>query len=196
MQKTCTPMIFVAHRLRVKRDQIISLIYEVFDGVTREGTISWSQADLEYQGTEEKFIAAGLMDNESCWQELVGAQMFVGCSASWYFLEPGGFRYYLAPRMITGLLFGDDDCFEDILTCSEEFRESTLRKWSFLTAGQNHCIAQYIYFMAIRDRLCGTPGWPSDWEIAFHSHWHQFLKDSLRPLPEKVDDRVYFSLDD
>ena len=92
---------------KVRRENLVTRIYAVFAGVTREGGVSWSEADF-LDGPPRK-IADRLKyranDNDENWESLVEDPKFkfgpgIGGLG---FLDAVGFRYYLAPSMIRAL---------------------------------------------------------------------------------------------
>ncbi|RYG26958.1 hypothetical protein EON82_01240 [bacterium] len=55
-----------------EQDALIAEIYGAFDGVTREGGVSWAGSwDIDMYGQPESRIAAGIEDRDSEWSDLV-----------------------------------------------------------------------------------------------------------------------------
>ncbi len=83
-------------------------IRAAFAGVTREGGISWSEADvIDDGGTEEEQAAARARDCESSWEALVDDPDWNDDTApNFSFLDPIGFRYYIAPAMVRSVRRG------------------------------------------------------------------------------------------
>ncbi len=92
---------------RVRRESLIARIYQDFEGVTRVGGISWSEASAldDYKTSEHQRAEARSRDTESSWEELVESEDFWPevLHGGFNILDPIGFHYYLAPAMVRGL---------------------------------------------------------------------------------------------
>jgi len=173
--------------LKEERDVLVAMIYEAFDGVTREGGISWSQADaIDDYCSDDEIREAGKKDSEHRWQDLVGKEMFDDVKSNWSFLDAIGFRYYLAPAMIDCLKGGDGGCVEYHLVLGTEFpwwpREEhldkfTLDKWSRIDARQSVVVAQFLAFMFKWESDVCEEDWmvTEEWKRALDSYWSKFL---------------------
>ena len=129
-------------------ERTIALIYEAFDGVTREGGVSLTEAELlDGRPTDEELEAARLEDKDQRWQELIDGTHGVDFSADLYFayLDPIGFRYYLAPAMVAALRYGYDNGIDFWLDVNpEEPGESSLERISLLTNEQSQTVCEYL----------------------------------------------------
>lgn len=139
-----------------ERDALIAEIKAAFDGVTREGGVSWSESEAldDAFGGTEAFAAARESDKDVSWAELVDALDWqpVDFYGGWPFLDTIGFRYYVAPAMIRCLR---GDCREAIEYHLE--RELTAQdspggagQWPELTDRQNKCIRAFVRHMVAR----------------------------------------------
>jgi hypothetical protein len=88
------------------RDEVIQEIYVAFKGVTREGGVSWSETlVIDSDGTMDQRLFERERDTEQSWEDLVddptwNADIGIG---GFSFLDPIGFRYYIAPAMVREL---------------------------------------------------------------------------------------------
>lgn len=86
---------------------LIAEIEAAFAGVTREGGISWSEADAidDYASPAER-AAAREKDREKGWQDLVTDPTWPGSDvpSNWSFLDPIGYRYYLPAALIRAVM--------------------------------------------------------------------------------------------
>src|SRR5262245_4001453 len=90
--------------LKSEQTAVEAEIREAFKGVGRDGGVSWTESinvDLPH-GYEDDRAAARAKDVEKCWEDLVDDpawrhDMGVG---GFNFLDPIGYRYYIAPAMI------------------------------------------------------------------------------------------------
>jgi hypothetical protein len=76
-------------------DEIIDEINRAFDGVTREGGVSFHEADvIDNYGSKQERTKARKLDTDECWQDVPEKDIENDCILS--FLDPIGFRYYMA----------------------------------------------------------------------------------------------------
>lgn len=104
-------MIEVPGEMVEERAALIAEIHAAFEGVMREGGVSWSESEVvDDFGTDEERAAARAEDTDRCWTELAyDADWNIGpASGGWSFLDPIGFQYYLPAAMIRRLVFGAD----------------------------------------------------------------------------------------
>ncbi len=143
-----------AHELEVLRQSVLKEIYDAFGDVSREGGVSWSESVvLDDYGDEEECAEARASDKEAHWSQLVDDPSW-RCTlgtGGFSFLDPIGFRYYLAPVLVRYVR--DEEC-EDCLLDSrlgeappelKSYRETQL---SLLDARQRRCIARCLLFLA------------------------------------------------
>lgn len=127
---------------------LIAEIHEAFRGVSREGGISWSQAMLHDHGvrpyTPREYREAGEKDREKSWEVLVDPETWKP-HPSWggfSFIDPIGFRYYVAPAMIRMLTIEGEHVLPPSL-----LEKDDLGLFSALNSRQSRCIASYLEWM-------------------------------------------------
>jgi hypothetical protein len=89
------------------RPELIEAIKAAFQGVSREGGVSWSETDvIDDYGTEEMRAIARASDTDTEWEELILSGTFLDDAApgSFSFLDAIGFRYYLPAAMCQALM--------------------------------------------------------------------------------------------
>lgn len=179
--------------LRIERDALIAEIYAAFDDVSREGGVSWSEADvIDAYGSDEQCAEARESDTDRNWTELIDVEAWTGgihyCS-NWSFLDPVGFRYYLPAGLIQSLR---DECCDDVtflfhLTPIETKKPPGFRvdsdqraRWELLTVRQRSCVARYLRFIIAWQELPRTGD--TSWDVrcaeeprrAYEQYWKQF----------------------
>lgn len=151
-------------------ERTIALIYEAFDGVTREGGVSLTEAELlDGRPTDAELEAARLADKDQRWQELIDGTHGVDFGADLYFayLDPIGFRYYLAPAMVAALRYGFNNGIDFWLDVSpDESGERSLERFSLLNKEQSQAVCEYLKCaMVARSRP------DADALVAYQFHW-------------------------
>lgn len=172
-------------QLRGQQARVESAIRQAFQNVSREGGFSWSQAEvIDGNGDDVAMRAALSKDTERSWEELVDDPAWddIGGVGGFCFLDPIGFRYYLAPAMIRHVLGRSGSTLEFTLTIWDKHQR---RQVSQLTPDQNKAVAKFIRFMVAReswivDRMRAKYGSFDDnfltngWQTAYDSHWKRF----------------------
>jgi hypothetical protein len=126
------------------REPLKLLIFFAFDGISREGGVSW--ADARYLDNGDR--ADPFHDKDKSWQELVADPQWdlSDGNGGFGFLDPIGFRYYLPAAMIRALN-EESDWIENYLSlvphASNELR---LHQWSLLSPEQRRCVGAYLRF--------------------------------------------------
>lgn len=147
-------------------------ILEAFKGVSREGGVSWSEAEvIDEWGLEDDRFAARAKDADQSWMELANDSKWdVGPGMGGFsFLDPIGFRYYLPAAMIRTIQSEDDPAsaisLDQILTLDDtEVGPRKLDQWQLLNERQRRCVARFLRFMiALTDSKY--------WRAAYDSHW-------------------------
>jgi hypothetical protein len=144
-------------------------IRKVFHGVTREGGISWSEARVldDYCCYEWGVNAehdrmrreARAKDTEESWEELVYDLNWrtAPSGGNWSFLDPIGFRYYLAAALVRYCVrrdLGDElELMLDFPQRSDLPDSQTGKRLSLCTADQFRAIARFVRLMSVRDTL-------------------------------------------
>ncbi len=86
------------------RDKVQQRLREEFCDVTRDGGVSWSQTEvIDDWGTDEQERAARASDRDRDWLEVANDPLWPKPNGSFSFLDPIGFRYYLAAAMFRAL---------------------------------------------------------------------------------------------
>lgn len=173
-------------QLGAERDALIQEIHAAFKGVTREGGVSWSESVvIDDGGSDEKRQRVRSQDRETSWEELIDDSNWrsdrgVG---GFSFLDPIGFRYYLAPAMIRCTRPDDGGSMNGfrltIPTEDPSSRAHKLEQLSSLDQRQRACVVRFLRYMidaswldAIESgeeeyaRIC-----TKEWESALNSGW-------------------------
>lgn len=165
MPRECPP------ELRPEQLAVEAEIRAAFRGVTREGGVSWSETDvIDSYGDEKEQDAARALDREICWEELVddpSSWVDEHGIGSFNFLDPIGFRYYMAPAMIrcTRRLYGEFTSYALMIDS-----EYTKNRVSLFTPEQARATARFVRFMiAVADDNYGDA-----WVDAYRVYWSQF----------------------
>lgn len=100
------------------RLELIELLQVTFQGVSRDGGVSWSESDvIDDYGSDEERRVARESDLDAHWTEVVASPDFRGDAVrgSFCFLDPIGFRYYIAAAMVQSLIpeLNHDGCSFD-----------------------------------------------------------------------------------
>ncbi|MBX3390414.1 MAG: hypothetical protein KF691_13270 [Phycisphaeraceae bacterium] len=147
----------VDNDMEKRKQALIAEVYAAFEGVTREGGISWSQAMLHDHGvrpyTPREYREAGERDREKKWEELVDSEKWKP-RPSWggfSFLDAIGFRYYVAPAMIRMMTDADAEMLSPL-----DFEHEILGRFAMLNGRQSRCIATYLEWMLDRELESGS----------------------------------------
>ena len=90
-------------KMEARRDELILLIEQAFDGVSREGGVSLSEAYvIDDRGDEIERAEARLEDTDTRWQD-VDLSGFHALDIPMFFMDTIGFRYYLPVFLIAEL---------------------------------------------------------------------------------------------
>lgn len=165
-------------------ERTIALIYEAFDGGTREGGVSWAEAELiDCYGTPAEKAFARMNPMEPGWQDLVDdpnweADTSVG---GWHDLDSIGFRYYVAPGMVRALRNEDTGYLPFQFaypTHEDKETEATYRdwwrsNWALLNEAQTQAVCEFLKCMMV-SWVPEDPEWQAsreDFEEGYRSHW-------------------------
>ena len=93
-----------------ERDALLAEIHEAFPGGSRQGGVSWSEADvIDDYGSPDQRAAARARDRDTRWQDLVDDPNWNPSDGGhWSFLDAIGFRYYLPAAMVLAVRQGYD----------------------------------------------------------------------------------------
>ena len=144
--------------LREEQAAVEAEIRSAFRDVTRAGGVSWSEAEVidRTWGDESEQAAARAKDAELRWEDLVESPTWSHESGmgGFTFLDPIGFRYYLAPAMIRCLRDGDVGGLVLHLAGHGKFCRS---KFSVFTAVQSRVVARFLRLMVDVERSFELP---------------------------------------
>jgi len=178
-------MLDLPAELEAEREALIKEIYSVFDGVSRKGGVSWSEAEVhDGYGSDAELRAARKRDFDRNWPELLDDEQWnpLGAIGGFIFLDAIGFRYYLPAAMIhTARHGGESGLAASHLTLTRAtkprgFRERDLQleKWSLLNDRQRHCVARFIRYMIAAAEAAADYYSVAEWETAYERYWNLF----------------------
>jgi len=167
----------IPERFKPEQDAVEALIRGAFRGVTREGGISWSEADeLSCCADEATLAAARARDVDRQWEDLVDDASWRHNTGGdeWLWLDAIGFRYYLAPAMIRCTRDPvDDELFLYAMQIHGELKEDQVR---LLTRNQKHVAARFVRLMTAIETL---DPYSNPWSLAYRLHWRQWDRGGL-----------------
>lgn len=159
--------------LLAERQALIGETFEAFEDVSREGGVSWIEAQLlDRFASPEECQAAREQDRET-WQELLADPSWSAEGFEFCYLDPIGFAYYLPAGMIRSIQAGFDQEVGFILSLPnrdeywgnrfEDFRRP-------MTLRQATVVKRFLHYMA---NIC-----PDDdrWSTALQRGW-EFVGD-------------------
>ena len=136
------------------KEELIETIHKEFAKVTRKNGVSWLEADaLDGGGQQYLYDLAKQHDTERRWQDLIDSpkwNIFEHCS-NLSFLDPIGFRYYLAAAMIRDL-----NAAENVLG-DFHFWFSAVEKFSEFTQKQKLAVSAFVDYKLEYDRRRNYP---------------------------------------
>jgi hypothetical protein len=162
--------------LEAERHAVEAAIRAAFKGVDRAGGVSWSQSVIvDNFGTSHEEAAARALDTERSWEQLVDDSAWIEEPGlgGFNFLDPIGFRYYMAPAMIRCARRSYGEFTSFALNIDYKFKRNLV---SLFTPAQAHATARFIRFMIRADPEDANGG---DWKIAYKSYWHAFDRGSV-----------------
>jgi len=169
----------VPPHLREKGAAVEEMIRRAFKGVTRDGGISWSGSlVVDRYGSDAEIKAAAAFDTEPNWEALIDDpawdhEMGMG---GFNFVDPIGFRYYIAPAIIRCAHegYGEATCYA--LTIDSDFNRRMIRE---ITPDQSRAIARFFRYMIEVDAADPVElRRDSDWRHAYERYWRQFDDDA------------------
>lgn len=182
-------------RLIERRRSLEREIYAAFEGVSRAGCISWRDAeDIDDVGGDfEPFWNRGL-DPDSEWPQLLSSSNWNPDQfGHWCYLDPGGFKYYIAPAMIWYLNNSWSWTLAGVLREDGPApkRNSPTTRFSLLNSDQRRCIAGFLWFktvygcdLRVRDERSQGSGIDTEthrWNRSFESEiWLPAIRDVWR----------------
>ncbi|MBX3381197.1 MAG: hypothetical protein KF805_13970 [Phycisphaeraceae bacterium] len=172
--------------MEARKKALIAEVYAAFEGVSREGGVSWSQAYVvDNYGDENSYAAAGQEDVDNQWEELVSDESWLadGIGGGFAFLDPIGFRYYLPAAMIRELNEHASSGIERYLNLpprGAKGRDSHLKQRALLNERQGRCTAAFVRFAIDREKNSDNPEGEllRILEFAWENYWCEFADDS------------------
>lgn len=178
--------------LQAKREHLVAEIHAAFDGVSRDGGVSWNETFvIDAHGSDEARRNARRCDKDQSWTDLASDETW-DCgpgNGGWVFLDPISFRYYLPAAMLRYIHVGSKaaTCFslDTQLTMNKATkpggfrdREWKLEKWSLLNDRQKRCVAQFVRFMIAQQEFeyhdVDLEDRAREWHQAYERHWKAF----------------------
>lgn len=161
------------HLLEEQR-AVESAIRTAFARASRAGGVSWSEADvIDDCGSAEDRAAARRRDTDTSWQSLVDDPRWdheVGVGG-FCFLDPIGFRYYIAPAMIRCSRTGSGEFIAYALTMDSDYSRRVL---DAVNTPQARAVARFVRFMIAVHEATGDDIYGAAWQKAYDSHWRSF----------------------
>ena len=161
-----------------ERDALINEIETAFDGISREGGVSWVDAMVaDACGDERAGQHVQSANRDARWQDLLAEGVeFPGDGIGvWPFLDAIGFRYYLPAAMILTIVSGNDAtvCFP--LTLESGSPSSWPRdRWTLLNLRQRRCVKRFLQYMNVVEAFAWTlrSDWnANEWGRALDLYW-------------------------
>ncbi len=147
-----------------ERDAILADLYTHFGNVTREGGVSWAEADvIDGWGSERECAAARASDTDTSWTELVEDENWWSDCVGFSFLDAIGFRYYAVAAIVRSLHTMSDAGILWYLDAGphDKYGDSQL---ALFTNDQRACVARFLWFMARAIQTARVPG-AAEWEV-------------------------------
>ena len=171
-----------SYELDVLRQSVLAEIHEAFQDVSREGGVSWSESEvIDDYGDDAERDEARSRDLDTHWTQLVDdpnwhCEPGVG---GFTFLDPIGFRYYLAPglvRIVRDINATDGIDLEFRLGIgTDEPSEYLKSQHSLLDTRQRKCIARCLLFF---EREAATTSCDNGVQVLefLDAGWSQYLE--------------------
>lgn len=163
-----------------ERDALLAEIYEAFPGGSRQGGVSWSEADvIDDYGTAEERAAARAKDRDSRWQDLLDDPNWnPEAGGRWSFLDAVGFRYYLPAAMVRAVRQGWDSGVLFHLRLPEgDLRGYTQSQWTLLNLPQRLCVKRFLQYMGVVSGCRTEMSEEYGWFAALRSYWGRLPDD-------------------
>jgi hypothetical protein len=147
--------------------------------VTREGGVSWSESvAIDMLETDEARMRSRESDTEQNWEPLVDDPQWLHDASlgGFNFLDPIGYRYYLAPAMLRCCRGDGEGLLASVLTIDGEYREEQI---SLLGRVQKAVIARFVRFMIGVYSARNDLVFDEDWKHAYVIYWKQWDRGSV-----------------
>jgi hypothetical protein len=138
------------------KEQVIQAIREAFAGVSRENGVTLHETDvIDDYGTDEARAEARKLDTDQTWEQVPNKDI-EDPHFSLSFLDPKGFRYYIAPFMIWSINEADSSGLDDFtslhLNSLDEFSGHAASRLALLNNAQRRAIAMFLLYHSEEDR--------------------------------------------
>jgi hypothetical protein len=164
----------VPESLRAEAAAVEADIRRAFKGVTREGGVSWAGSFVvDDHGSVEEVAAAAAEDTEQSWEELVDDPDWSeeGARGGFNFLDPIGFRYYIAPAMIRAARRGYGENVGFALHANSDFARSQLAEF---TPDQSRATARFVKLIMDAEAATGEDRFDDTCKHAWQIYWCKF----------------------
>jgi hypothetical protein len=163
-----------------EQQRIEALIRRAFRGVSRAGGVSWTESMvIESNGTDADRLEARKQDSDTRWEDLLDGPDWADervSAVGWTFLDPIGFRYYIAPAMIRCVRQDGGESLSHALVIDSDFARERV---SLFTPAQLHTTARLVWFMVLAHKAADDPiygdAWSHGeaWKNAHSAFWHK-----------------------
>lgn len=129
---------------------------------------------IDNRGTDADRLEARQQDTDARWEDLVDDPNWFAedfCIGGWNFLDPIGFRYYLAPAMIRALRRGGNEPLSYALCADGDFGREQV---SLLTSSQLHTTARFVWFMIRTHNAANDHIYGEAWNHAYRAFWREW----------------------
>lgn len=162
-------------RLKPEQQAVEAQIRVAFHGVTRDNGVSWSESAIvvDGDGSGRTSEQARDLDNEACWEDLVDDPAWIHepGMGGFHFLDPIGFRFYLAPAMIRCTREIGGELVSYALMIDDEY---SIEQVSLLTAPQRSAVGRFVRFMIAAHQAVGNDLYGEPWQQADRHYWRAF----------------------
>jgi hypothetical protein len=159
-------------RLKPEQAALESQVRAAFRGVTRAGSVSWSETDeIDWCRNKRARRQARARDRDRSWEVLVDDAAWKPdkCSIGGFaFLDPIGYRYYLAPAMVRSLKTGSVEFLGYALHIDSDY---TQEQCSLLTPAQRRVVARFVRFMIAWHSAIDDQNYGETWSRAYVDYW-------------------------
>jgi hypothetical protein len=180
-----------------RKQAVIKEITAAFDGVSREGGVSWNEAwVIDDYGTDRQRAKARKKDTETRWQDVPERDIAYGSSCLSFFDEIG-FRYYLPAYIVWCLRHIDTEDTNDLIYESDSYcsiiwhlrddspdlHQYHMARFGLFTREQSKAIAHFLEFAEERSIKIHRELW---WPEMLSKGFSQEELDQFWPQEEKI----------
>lgn len=161
------------------KQELIDLIHEAFNGVTRAGGVSLHETEvIDDYGTDEERAEARKKDRDSKWQAVPHGHLAEICGVGGIcFFDVIGWKYYLPAYMTWYLLeghrsdsFAASQVFYTLQPSPGDLASYSNERYQSLNTRQTIAVKSFLEFVASKDSgLSGDDH--EDAQVALDSYW-------------------------